>query len=109
MKFQITNHIGVQVTDVEKAATFYREIMGMHILMQRKNEAEMICGDTVFHMEKSTGRKTFFDFKVDNLEEAKARLERAGCNLLETSCDQGKSYLVSDPFGLKFHMFQERA
>jgi catechol 2,3-dioxygenase-like lactoylglutathione lyase family enzyme len=106
LKFEISNHIAIQVYPLKEATEFYKNVMGMKVLGSDKNEAEIQCGGTIFHVEDSKEGKTFFDFSVDDLDGAKLRLESEGCKLTETFCDQGKSYIVSDPFGLKFHKFQ---
>src|SRR3989338_1973374 len=109
MSFEITNHVAIQVKNLSQAADFYKNFMGMTILNHHNNEVVIKCGDIVFHAEEGSKEQTFFDFKVQDLEASKQKLQLAGCNITETYCDQGKSYLVSDPFGMKFHMYQERS
>ena len=47
-------------------------------------------------------------FKVDNIEESRKVLETKGATFTETKSDQGKSYLVRDPYGMNFLMYQDR-
>src|SRR5690349_906405 len=75
MKFEMSNHIAIQVKDLKKATEFYKDVMGMEVLKQDDGEAEIRCGSMVFHAESSEQGKTFFDFKVSDLEEAKDCLE----------------------------------
>jgi catechol 2,3-dioxygenase-like lactoylglutathione lyase family enzyme len=106
MNFAISNHININVSDLDRAADFYKDVMGMRVLMKGHRDAELKCGDTIFHMQAADGEKTIFDFKVEHLEIAKAKLERAGCQMLDISENFKKIYLVSDPFGMKFRLFE---
>jgi catechol 2,3-dioxygenase-like lactoylglutathione lyase family enzyme len=105
MKFELSPHIAVQVSDYEKALAFYRDLIGMEIIEHGDDESELRCGPIHFHMERSEAGRTFFEFKVDDAEEARRLLEERGCTTAPTHLP--KSYLVADPFGLRYHIWEE--
>ena len=104
--FEFSPHIAVQVKDYEKALDFYRNILGMETVHQGKSESELMSGEMHFHVEKSDMGFCHFEFRAWDLADARNRLERAGCELqtIQTP-ERGESYLVKDPYGLRFHIF----
>jgi catechol 2,3-dioxygenase-like lactoylglutathione lyase family enzyme len=107
MAFEFSPHIAVEVKDWEKAVAFYRDVLGMELKRESKDEAELGCGLVTFYVENNPQQRTWLEFRVDDVEAAKAALEAAGCEARATRTPEGStSYLVSDPFGLRFHIFQ---
>jgi catechol 2,3-dioxygenase-like lactoylglutathione lyase family enzyme len=105
MTYTFSPHIAVQVTDFEKALEFYQSVLGMEIVEQGEDETSLRCGPITLHVENSPKGHTFFEFRVDDAEAAREELERAGCTTAPTHLE--RSYLVADPFGLKFHVWEE--
>ncbi len=58
-----------------------------------------------FFISGTEKKEIFFEFKVEKAAEAKKLLEEKGCKILNVYSE--KSFLVSDPFGLNYHVFQE--
>ena len=107
MKLEHSPYVAVQVHDYTQAIAFYRDVMGMELLKTHERETEFECGPLHFFIEDNPEGKVFFEFATDDLEAAKAALTQAGCRLSETHTDEGaRSYLVSDPYGMHFHLFQ---
>ncbi len=110
MKFEISKHIALQIKDFAQALKHYQEVMGMTLISRTENYAVLQSGEIIFHLEGDLeGGKTFFDYKVEDLEAAKSLLEAKNCRLFETTSDHGKSYLVHDPFGMSYLIYQEQA
>jgi catechol 2,3-dioxygenase-like lactoylglutathione lyase family enzyme len=105
MKYSFSPHIAVQVNDFEKALEFYQNVLGMEIVGTRDDETSLKCGPITFHVENSDRHSTFFEFIVEDAELAREELERAGCRTAPTHLP--KSYMVADPFGFKFHIWEE--
>ena len=105
MQFTFSPHIAFQVKDYDNAVRFYEQVMGMQILKRRENETEVKCGPITFYVEDSPGDTTFFDFSVTDIDRAKEVLAEAGCEVTHeysaTSC------MIRDPYGMRFHLFQE--
>jgi hypothetical protein len=57
-----------------------------------------------FHVEDSPDGHVFFEFRVPSAAEAKRVLLEAGCTV--TKEDSERSFLVADPYGLRFHVFE---
>ncbi|MBI4040885.1 MAG: VOC family protein [Deltaproteobacteria bacterium] len=107
MSFKLTKHIAFQVKNHKKAAKFYQNVLGMKLLKNKGKESELKCGDVTFYVEESNQNNTFFDFEVRNISEAKEKLISAGCKITQEYSQ--KSIMVSDPFGLKFHLWETGA
>jgi catechol 2,3-dioxygenase-like lactoylglutathione lyase family enzyme len=107
LAFKFSPHIAVQVKDWEKAVAFYRDVLGMELRKESQDEAELACGDVMFYIENNPAQRTWLEFRVASVEEARARLEAAGCEARATNTPEGRrSYLVTDPFGMHFHIFE---
>jgi catechol 2,3-dioxygenase-like lactoylglutathione lyase family enzyme len=105
MTYTLSPHIAIQVTDFEKALEFYQKVLGMEIVERRDDETSLQCGPITFHVENSRNGHTFFEFEVEDAEKAREELEAAGCRTTPTHLE--RSYLVADPFGLKFHVWEK--
>lgn len=108
MNFEFSPHIAIQVKNYEAAVDFYENILGLKLVHQDANESEFRCGGIALHVERNDDANTFFEFKVENIAEAVTQLKKIGCKVTGTSTPEGfQSYIVSDPFGMKFHLWEE--
>jgi len=105
MKFEFSPHIAIQIKDYEKAKEFYEKALGMEVVTSGEKEAHFKKDGINFYMESSEKGNTFFEFKVDDIEEAKKLLEINGCII--TNVYSEKSLMIADPFGMKFHIWQK--
>jgi catechol 2,3-dioxygenase-like lactoylglutathione lyase family enzyme len=105
MSFSFSPHVAVQVTNYDQAIDYYQNVMGMEVIARNDEEAELRCGEMTFHIENSMFGHVFFEFTVEDAEQARRELEAAGCTALPTHLEG--SYLVSDPFGMRYHILQE--
>ena len=99
--FKFLPHIAFQVKNYDEAVDFYQKVLGLSFISRKENETILKCGDVTFYVENSPNGNTFLAFEVDNLEEARKALIAAGAKVSEY-VDGG--YMVSDSFGLKFHL-----
>lgn len=105
--YQLTNNIAIQVTDYEKAIEFYHQTLGMKPEKSTDSETLFTTNGTNFYIEnhnKANDPSVFFEFAVDNIEDAKEVLIANNCIITKEFSE--KSLMVSDPYGLKFHLFQ---
>ena len=116
MKFQFSPFVAVEVNNYEGACEFYENVLGMKALKRHPVEshfqAEGISGEMNFFVSQvknenpgSGTKDIFFEFRVESASEAKALLEEKGCKILNVYSE--KSFLTEDPFGLRYHIFQE--
>jgi len=105
MTYTFSPHVAIQVRDFDKALEFYQNVLGMEIVEQREDETSLRCGPITFHVENSPAGHTFFEFVVEDAEEARRELERAGCKTAPTHLE--RSYMVADPFGFQFHIWEQ--
>lgn len=105
MKFEFSPHVAFQVKDYEKAKEFYEKVLGMEIVTSSGKETHFKSGSINFYMENSPDGFTFFEFKVDDVYEAKEELEKAGCRVTQIYSE--KSIMIADPYGMRFHIWQD--
>jgi predicted dithiol-disulfide oxidoreductase (DUF899 family)/predicted enzyme related to lactoylglutathione lyase len=105
--YQLTNNIAVQVKEYEKAIQFYHRILGFKTEKSTDSETLFTMNGMNFYIEnhnKGHVDSVFFEFAVDNIEDAKGVLIENNCTITKEFSE--KSMMVSDPYGLKFHLFQ---
>ena len=108
MKLEFSPYIAIQVRDYEKAIEFYRDTLGMEFIDTKGNDTYLNKDGINFVFEKApTAGGVFFEFKTDNLTEAKLMLEQAGCKATQVYNEH--SIMFSDPFGMNFHVWEEGA
>jgi len=105
MKFELSPHIAFQVKEYDKALKFYRDVLGMETVKTSEKETHFKCGPTHFYMENSPEGFTFFEFKVDDVNAAKELLEKEGCKVTQVYSE--KSLMFADPYGMRFHVWQD--
>ncbi|SES99060.1 Predicted dithiol-disulfide oxidoreductase, DUF899 family [Oceanobacillus limi] len=102
--FQLTNNIAIQVTRYPEAVNFYTNILGMTPVDIKEKETKFQIGGQHFYIENSDNQSVFFEFAVKDLDRSKRLLLEHGCEI--TNKYNEKSMMISDPFGLRFHLFE---
>ncbi|WP_047983030.1 DUF899 family protein [Ornithinibacillus californiensis] len=102
--FDLTNNIAIQVSNQPEAVNFYTNILGMTPVWSNDSETKLTFGGHNFYMEKSEENKVFFEFAVKDFEIAKDLLLTNGCVITQEFGE--KSVMMSDPYGLHFHIFE---
>jgi catechol 2,3-dioxygenase-like lactoylglutathione lyase family enzyme len=108
MKFKLSPHIAFHVKDYSNAVKFYEDVLGLKQVYHDEKETEFKCGPIHLYAENNDAGMTFFEFEVEDLEEAVTKLMENGCSAAETATPEGdRSYLITDPYGLTFHLFEK--
>ena len=102
--FQLTNNVALGVVNYEDAIQFYQTIFGMQVEKTFENETLLSMSGTNFFIEKAESNTVFFEFAVDNVESAKGILIENGCKITKEYNE--KSLMITDPFGMRFHLFE---
>lgn len=117
--FRLTRFVAVQVRDWDEAIVFYRDVIGLRLAAGHSNEVRF-DGDaiTLFVERIDDGEplaaparfagKTFMEFEVSDFASASAQLLAAGCRISPSGAGP-LSAMVSDPFGLSFHIYARGA
>jgi predicted enzyme related to lactoylglutathione lyase len=107
MEFRITKHIAVTVRNYVKAVAFYRDTLGWELVKEGQKETQFKKGDTNFYIEEEEMRPyaVFFEYEVDDIEAAKAKLLSEGCTITREYKPQ--SIMFSDTFGMNFHVYEK--
>jgi catechol 2,3-dioxygenase-like lactoylglutathione lyase family enzyme len=107
MNLTFSPHVAMQVTDLDEAVEFYTETLGMELVERKDSEVVLRCGPMTFYIEESPQGATFFEFETDDLEQTRRELVDGGCRLTPVTTPEGDdSFLVSDPYGFRFHVFE---
>lgn len=110
MHFEFSPHIAFQVDDYPNAVRFYQDVMGMTLVKAGETETALSCGPITFYVESGMPRKLFLEFKTGDLAEAKELFRQAGCKLEPSTTPEGfEGCYVTDPYGLLFHIWHEKA
>ncbi len=104
--FQLTNNVAVGVKHYEEAIEFYSNVLGMTVEQRRDNETQFSINGRNFFIENSDSPSVHFEFAVDDFQSSKQKLIENGC-LIDKSY-HSTSEMISDPYGLKFHLYEIR-
>ncbi len=109
MKFEFSPYIAIQTENHAKAVEFYKNVMGMEFVDSKGNDTYLNKDgiNFVFENNPEGAGSVFFEFKTDNLAEAKEALEKADCNVLQVYGEH--SIMFSDPYGMNFHVWEDGA
>lgn len=93
----------IETPDPKSAALFYTTLLGFEITGE-KPELVSIHGENInFFIERGPALGPVFEVTVDDLEDAKRRLVKNGCEIIKDEPDFPRCY-VQDPFGLIYNL-----
>ncbi|MCB9027231.1 MAG: VOC family protein [Bdellovibrionaceae bacterium] len=117
VNFKYSLNIALNVRDAGKAIKFYEKTMGLGLVSLHDGEGcgiEMSAGplalwiDSCSKKEESDVGRVFFEFETNNLDSAKVKLESEGAVIgTSTNGDNFKGFMVTDPYGMRFHVYQK--
>lgn len=106
MNFRLSKCIAVNVKDYEKAIAFYRDTLGWELVKYTPTESQFNKGELTFFIEASDKPyDVFFEYEVDNFEEAKAKLLSEGCTIRQEYST--RNMMFTDPYGMNFHVYEK--
>ena len=97
-----TRDVIIRSDDYAAAKQFYQDLLGFELTQ----ETPMLGFDTgsfTLYVERGAKSEPVFEYAVDDVQQAKARLMAAGCELVEENAAIPRCYL-RDPFGLVFNL-----
>lgn len=108
MKFEFSPYIAIQVKEHDKAVDFYKRVLGMEFIDSKGSDTYLNKDGINFVFEKhDKPGAVFFEFRTDDLAEARTMLEAEGCKVTQKYNEH--SIMFSDPFGMNFHVWEEGA
>jgi catechol 2,3-dioxygenase-like lactoylglutathione lyase family enzyme len=106
--FTFSPHIAVQVREFDRAIAFYENVLGWKRDGASDNEVEFRFGSMTIYVERNPKGQTFFEFYVENVDDARSLLEEHGCAITATTTPEGKTgFIACDPFGLCYHICEK--
>ena len=108
MKYKVSENIGFQVQNVEKAKLFYENVFGLKQPEQSfVNEVGFRTDhNNIFLIEGDKNLGPVMEVMVEDLEKAKLHLIENGCEIVRWE-GRGKDCYVKDPFGMIFNVWEE--
>ncbi len=100
---QVGTDILIQANDPKKAAVFYVQQLGFEISDEKTNMVSLHVRHINLFIERGPALGPVFEITVDNVEHAKLRLVKNGCEIVKDEPDFPRCY-VKDPFGLIYNL-----
>ncbi len=101
-------HVGIRASDLEKSVTFWRDVLGLQVASTMEDCYDLTDGWHNFRLFQHRGPARpphlsgMLDYlhigvRVDNLQEAVARCQEAGVEIIWDGVDQGQPYDPASP------------
>ena len=95
----------LQAEDIDQAARFYAIELGLTVFLREERLIGLEADAFRLFLEKGPSYGPVFEFFVEDLPAAKARLTAAGCRIEQDDPSVPRCY-VRDPHGLVFNIAQ---
>jgi catechol 2,3-dioxygenase-like lactoylglutathione lyase family enzyme len=93
----------IQAPDPKNAALFYVNQLGFEITDETPNMISLHGDHINFFIERGPALGTVLEVTVGNVEEAKVRLVKNGCEIVKDEPGFPRCY-IKDPFGLIYNL-----
>lgn len=93
----------IQAPDPRNAASFYVEQLGFKITGETPNMVSLHGKHINLFIERGPALGSVLEVTVNDVEEARARLVKNGCEIVKDEPDFPRCY-VKDPFGLIYNL-----
>jgi len=103
MANKFATDILIQAPEPTKAAAFYVKLLGFEITDETPNLISLHGEHINLFIERGPSLGPVLEVTVDDVEEAKLRLVKNGCEVVKDEPDFPRCY-VKDPFGLIYNL-----
>lgn len=93
----------IQASDPKKAAAFYVQQLGFEISDEKTDMISLHGRHINLFIERGPALGPVLEVTVDNVEQAKLRLVKNGCEIVKDEPDFPRCY-AKDPFGLIYNL-----
>jgi predicted enzyme related to lactoylglutathione lyase len=93
----------IQAPDPKKSALFYVRQLGFQITDEKPNMISLHGNNINFFIELGPALGPVLEVTVADVEEAKARLTKNGCEVVKDEPDFPRCY-IKDPYGLIYNL-----
>lgn len=106
--FESWSDVAVHVPDLDKARTFYGEVMGFRLLEETGSHLAFDTGRFTLWVNRDDQVMSYIPaFAVASCEQAKERLIAGGCRIVK-EFPEARSLYFADPFGIVADIFERR-
>jgi len=100
-------HVAFDVPDRRSAVAFYEQVLDMTVVDDGPDETVLECGDVRFYVQDAEESRVYLEFAVADIDRTVEALEEVDSQLSEVTTPEGeRSYIVQDPFGISYHVFE---
>ncbi|MGA7626640.1 MAG: VOC family protein [Candidatus Acidiferrales bacterium] len=93
----------IQAQDPKKAAVFYVKQLGFEISDEQPNMLSLHGKHINLFIERGPAMGAVLEVTVDDVEKAKSRLVKNGCEIIKDEPDFPRCY-IKDPYGLIYNL-----
>jgi hypothetical protein len=97
----------LQTGHIDQAARFYETELGLSVFLRQDGLIGLEAGAFRLFLDRGPAYGPVFEFFVDDLDAAKARLTAAGCRIEQEDPSVPRCYM-RDPYGLVFNIAVRR-
>ena len=106
MPYKFSVCMCLQHPERDKALAFYRDILGLPVVTETSEEAELDAAPFRLFLDDREPREWIMELIVPDLEAAREELVAAGCSV-ERWEGKGKVCYIRDPFGQLYNIWEE--
>ena len=100
-------HVALDVPDRQEAVAFYERVLDMTAVEDGPDETILECGDARFYVQEADESRVYLEFAVEDIDRTVETLEGTDSERSTvTTPEGGRSYIVTDPFGISYHLFE---
>jgi catechol 2,3-dioxygenase-like lactoylglutathione lyase family enzyme len=103
VKIELTKRVNIGTLRYEDAVKFYTDTMGLKIHTQEPDYTRFDTEQYILYVSREKFLGPVLEFKVENLDEARAELVGRGCEVVIWE-GKGKRCYIKDPFGTCFNL-----
>ncbi len=101
--FRSTRDVILRTEAWDQATTFYGSVLGLPVSYRSDHLVGFETGSFCLYVERGEGHGPVFEFLVDDVRAASARLVASGCTVVEEDASVPRCY-IRDPYGFVFNL-----
>ena len=106
--FRTDGNFAIHVTDLQKAESFYGNVLGFKLLSKSADQLAYDTGTICLYINKDKKIIPFIPaLEVQDYEKAKAHLIENGCTIIK-EFDGHKALYFTDPFGFTIDIIEKK-
>ncbi len=101
--FRSTREVILRTEAWDQATSFYGSVLGLPVSYRSDHLVGFETGSFCLYVERGEAHGPVFEFLVDDVRAARARLVASGCTVVEEDASVPRCY-IRDPYGFVFNL-----